>query len=204
MAVIDIILILIFILTAWLGFRKGIITQIGSLAAIVIAIIACRMFGVTVENLIFGQRPDWDSGFSHYAVSIISNAIIYIAVYYAVILIARMLHTLSHVVLLGPLDHIAGAAFSVAKYGLLVSLLLNLYIALFPDTSLLAQSRLADGKAVEKVIGFAPWVLDAINPVDNGDIKSQSEETTDGSAGDKTSDEGQVPETKAVSQVLSF
>lgn len=167
MAAIDIILLLIFILTAWLGFRKGIITQIGSVAAIIVAIIACRMFGATVEDILFGQRPEWDSGFSKYAVSIISNAVIYMVAYYAVILVSRLLHTLTHVVLLAPLDHIAGAAFSVAKYGLLVSLLLNLYIVVFPQTSLLAQSRLADGKAVEAVIGFAPWVLDAINPVND-------------------------------------
>ncbi len=197
MAAIDIILLLIFILTAWLGFRKGIITQIGSVAAIIIAIIACRMFGTTVEDILFGQRPEWDSGFSKYAVSIISNAVIYMVAYYAVILVSRLLHTLTHVVLLAPLDHIAGAAFSVAKYGLLVSLLLNLYIVVFPQTSLLAQSRLADGKAVEAVIGFAPWVLDAINPVNDRQDDGKLPENND-----KETDSQQIPDTKTVSQVV--
>lgn len=124
MAAIDIILLLIFIVSAWLGFRKGIITQLGSVAAIVIAIIACRMFGGTVEQIFFDNHPDWQAGssISHYAVSILANGVIYLVAYYAVILVAKLLHTVSHIVLLAPLDHIAGAAFSVAKYGLVVSL----------------------------------------------------------------------------------
>lgn len=165
MVTIDIILLLVFIVAAWLGFRKGFITQLGSVAAIVVAIIACRLFGQSVEEIIMGQHPEWDSGFSHYAVSIVANCLIYVLVYYAVLLVARLLHQLTHVVFLSPADHIAGAAFSVAKYGLLVSLLLNLYIALFPDTKLLANSRLAGGKVVELTVEFAPWVLDTINPV---------------------------------------
>ncbi|MDE6813633.1 MAG: CvpA family protein, partial [Duncaniella sp.] len=129
MAAIDIILILIFILTAWLGFRKGLIVQLGSVAAIVVAIIACRMFGATVENLFFDCHPDWQTGssLSRYGVSILANGIIYLVAYYAVILVAKFLHTATHAILLAPLDHIAGALFSVAKYGLLVSLLPDSY-----------------------------------------------------------------------------
>ncbi|MBD5300916.1 MAG: CvpA family protein [Bacteroides sp.] len=170
MAAIDIILILIFILTAWLGFRKGLIVQLGSVAAIVVAIIACRMFGATVENLFFDCHPDWQTGssLSRYGVSILANGVIYLVAYYAVILVAKFLHTATHAILLAPLDHIAGALFSVAKYGLLVSLLLNLYIVLFPSAKFLADSRLAGGKVVELTVGFAPWVLDAIHPSDKG------------------------------------
>lgn len=182
MAAIDIILLLIFIVAAWLGFRKGFITQLGSVAAIVVAIIACRMFGTTVEQAFFNHHPDWQTGssISHYAVSILANGLIYIVVYYAVILVSRLLHRVSHVVLLGPLDHMAGAAFSVAKYGLLVSLLLNLYIVFFPATDLVAKSRIAKGRAVEVVIGFAPWVLDTISHADDTNEADKDAESTNG------------------------
>lgn len=173
MAVIDIILLLIFIVSAWLGFRKGIITQLGSVAAIVIAIIACRMFGGVIEEIIVGNNYDWQANpLPRYSFSILVNCAIYLVTYYSVILIARMLHTVSHAVLLGPIDHIAGAAFSVAKYALLVSLLLNLYIAVFPGTTLLSKSRLAGGRAIELVIGFAPWVLDTLHPVERDTLPS--------------------------------
>lgn len=176
MAAIDIILILIFIVAGALGYRKGIITQLGSVAAIVVAIIGCRMLGGTVSDLLFESHPAWeDSSLSRYGVSIISNCIIYLVVYYAVILIAKMLRTVSHAVFLGPLDRIAGAAFSVAKYSLVVSLLLNLYIVLFPSTTLISKSELAGGKAAELVIGFAPWLLDTLHPVER-----DTEQTTEG------------------------
>ncbi len=166
MAVIDILLILIFILSALLGFRKGIITQLGSVAAIVIAIIACRMLGAQVTDLMFGPPDPSQSSLSHYAHSIIANGVIYIVVYYGVVLVAKLLRMVTHAVLLGPLDRIAGAAFSVAKYFLLVSLLINLYVVCFPNTTLLSKSRLAGGQAVDLVVGFAPWLLDTVSPIE--------------------------------------
>lgn len=168
MAAIDIVLLLIFILAAWFGFRKGFIVQLGSVAAIVVAIIACRMLGGTVAELLLDSNPDWQTGswLSRYGVSIMANAVIYLVAYYGVIIIARLLHKMSHVVLLAPVDHIAGAVFSAAKYGLVVSLLLNLCIVLFPNSKFIADSRLAGGKAVGWVIGFAPAVLDTLHPCD--------------------------------------
>lgn len=168
MAAIDIILILIFALSAWLGFRKGIITQLGSVAAIVIAIIACRVLGSQISDMILASHPDWAAeSIKRYGVSILANCGIYIVVYYGVVIIARLLRSVTHAVLLGPLDRIAGAAFSVAKYFLLVSILLNLYIVLFPSTTLLSRSRLAGGQAVDLVVGFAPWMLDTMSPVES-------------------------------------
>lgn len=187
MAAIDIILLLIFIVSAWLGFRKGIITQLGSVAAIVIAIIACRMFGGTVGELLFGSHPEWEnSSLSRYGVSIVANCLIYVVVYYAVIIVAKLLRTVSHAILLGPVDRIAGAAFSIAKYGLLVSLLLNLYVVLFPNTTLLSRSRLGEGKAVELVIGFAPWLLDTLHPVERDTLPEPTPVRTDGGAAPET------------------
>lgn len=188
MEAIDIILLLIFIVSAWLGYRKGIITQLGSVAAIAVAIIACRMFGATVSDIMFGNHPEWEaSSLSRYGVSIVANCLIYVVAYYAVVLVAKVLKMVSHAVLLGPLDRIAGAAFSVAKYGLLVSLLLNLYIVLFPSTSLISRSHLAGGKAVELVIGFAPWLLDTIHPVERD---TDTEDGQTAGSGDK-----KVPDT---------
>ena len=131
MTALDIILLLVFIGSAWLGFRKGIIKQLGSLAAIVIAIIA------------------------------------------------KLLCMVSHAVFLGPLDRIAGAAFSVAKYFLLVSLLLNLYMVIFPDTPLRTKSNLCGGRVVTLTARFAPWVLDAVSPLGTDDDQNLKTEQTD-------------------------
>lgn len=188
MTAIDIILLLIFIVSAWFGFRKGIIKQLGSLAAIVLAIIACRMFGPQVTDIYMAGHPEYEnSAISHYTVSILANAVIYLVAYYAVILVAKLLRMISHAVLLGPLDSIGGAIFSVAKIFLLVSLLLNLYIVCFPSTSLLSKSRLAGGKAVEMTVSYAPWVLGAISPYGHDRTDSP-----DNKAPEKTSNESTI------------
>lgn len=44
----DIVIIVIFAVSAIMGYRKGLIGQIGSVAAIIIGILACRMFGPQV------------------------------------------------------------------------------------------------------------------------------------------------------------
>ena len=73
MTVLDIILLLIFIGSAWYGFRKGIIKQLGSLAAIVVTIIACRTLGQPVAEMLSGRNPDWQaSAVSRATVSILS------------------------------------------------------------------------------------------------------------------------------------
>lgn len=180
MTALDIILLLVFIGSAWFGFRKGIIKQLGSLAAIVIAIIACRCLGPTVVTLLMGSHPDWQaSPISHATVSILANAVIYLVAYYGVILLAKLLRMVSHAVFLGPLDRIAGAAFSVAKYFLLVSLLLNLYMVIFPDTPLRSKSNLCGGRVATLTARFAPWVLDAVSPLGTDDDQNLKTERTD-------------------------
>lgn len=180
MTALDIILLLIFIGSAWLGFRKGIIKQLGSLAAIVIAIIACRCLGQPVTEMLTGAHPDWQaSPISRATVSILANAMIYLVAYYGVIIVAKLLRMVSHAILLGPLDRIAGAAFSMAKYFLLFSLLLNLYMVIFPDTPLRTKSNIGSLRAVAIISRFAPWVLDAVSPLATGNDQCTETERTD-------------------------
>ena len=107
------------------------------------------------------------------------HAAIYLVAYYGVILLAKLLRMVSHAVFLGPLDRIAGAAFSVAKYFLLVSLLLNLYMVIFPDTPLRTKSNLCGGRVVTLTARFAPWVLDAVSPLGTDDDQNLKTEQTD-------------------------
>ena len=104
---------------------------------------------------------------------------IYLVAYYGVILLAKLLRMVSHAVFLGPLDRIAGAAFSVAKYFLLVSLLLNLYMVIFPDTPLRTKSNLCGGRVVTLTARLAPWVPDAVSPLGTDDDQNLKTEQTD-------------------------
>ncbi len=159
MTALDIIILIIFIVAAVMGYRRGFISQIGSVAAIIVGIVACRMFGTAVSQWFM---PDvGDSSMAVYGARILGNCLVYVVAYYAVIIVARMLRTVTHAVFLGPLDRIGGAVVSVVKWFLLVSLLLNLYIVLFDD-SFLSTSHLCGGRPVRWIVELAPKVLGAL------------------------------------------
>lgn len=99
---------------------------------------------------------DEGSALSHYCVTILAYAAIYIAAYYAVIIIAGLLRKVTHTLLMGPLDRMAGALVSVAKWFMAVSVVLNLYIVLFPSVDLSSKSNLANGRPVKWIIELAP------------------------------------------------
>ena len=52
MPALDIAILIVFAVSAVMGFRRGLIAQVGSVAAIIIGIIACRMFGAQVTEMI--------------------------------------------------------------------------------------------------------------------------------------------------------
>lgn len=166
MTVLDVIILIIFIVAAVLGFRKGFIVQVGSLAAIVIGIIACRLFGHQVTEFITpaGDATDSATGSDAltYFYTILVYCGIYIVAYYAVVLVAKVLKLITHTILLGPLDRIGGAIVSVVKWFIPVSLLLNLYMAIDPDCDLTEKMTLASGQPVQWIADLAPAILGII------------------------------------------
>lgn len=152
----DILIIAVFIASAVMGFRKGLIGQIGSVAAIIIGILACRMFGPQVTDMIMPGGDQETNSMPHYCATIMAYAGVYIVAYYAVIIVARMLRTVTHTLLLGPLDSIGGAVVSVIKWFMAVSVAFNLYMAIFPSSDLASKSNLDNGRPVKWIIELAP------------------------------------------------
>ncbi|WP_301706996.1 CvpA family protein [uncultured Duncaniella sp.] len=167
MPTIDIIILIVFAVSAVMGFRKGLITQVGSVAAIIIGIIACRMFGSQVAGMITPSGGPGVNFMSNYGASILACCIIYIVAYYCVIIVAKFLKLVTHTLLLGPLDHIAGAVVNILKWFMVMSVALNLYMVVFSGTDINKASRLGDGRLVTWIIDLAPSVWGALNN-DNG------------------------------------
>lgn len=169
MPVIDIILLIIFIAAAVMGYRKGFIAQAGAVAAIVVSVIACRMLGPSVTDWIMAGHDSPESSMSRFMASAISYAGIYLIAYYAIILIVKLLKLVTHTLFLGPLDRIGGAIVNILKWGLALSLVFNLYLALWPDGKLLSSSTIAGGKPIEWVVGLAPKALGLISHSSHSD-----------------------------------
>ncbi len=160
MPMIDITLLIILTAAALLGFRKGLIAQAGSAAAIIIAIIACRTLGPAATDIIM-PAPE-ESSMSRLMASAIAYSAVYLVAYYAVILISKLLRQVTHTLFLGPLDRIGGAIVNILKWSLALSLAFNLYTALWPDGKLLSSSTLAQGRPIRWITALAPKALGLI------------------------------------------
>jgi uncharacterized membrane protein required for colicin V production len=157
MTFIDILIVIVFGMAVFMGLRRGFIGQLASVTAIVIAVIACRIFGGVLTDMTINLVPESmrDSAIGHYGAGIISGAIVYVAVYYVVKIIAGMLRIVVKALLLGPLDRLGGVVVAIIKYGLALSIALNLWIAM---GGLKAETDNERDKGAEAVARFAPWL----------------------------------------------
>lgn len=155
MAILDLAIYIIIGVAAVTGYRRGFISQASSLAAIVIGIIACRVLGPTVTDLVVGADAN---GLKRFAASVMAYICIYAVVGIGVKIVGRVLGKISHALLLGPLDGVAGAALSIAKWMIGISLVLNLYIAFNPMSDAEGSDIAAD-LPLSAVVKIAPAIF---------------------------------------------
>ena len=191
MSWIDIIIVGVFAFAVVRGLRQGIIGQLGSLAAFVLALIACRAGGQAMADAMGGLVPDSleNTPMGGYVASILVGAIVYGVVYYLVRIVARFIRTVTHALMLGPVDRALGAIFSVLKWGVGLSVVLNLWLALFPKSDFVKESTIGGGIAAENLMELAPWTWGlathgVLDSDDNGEAGEA--DTTDAAADGET------------------
>lgn len=159
---ITILILVVAVVAIVMGLRRGIVREAVSLCAIVAGVAVVRMFGdaaTAVAEVAMGVEPG-ASSVSHYTASIVGCALLFVAVWIIVYLVGRMLRGVVHAVKLGIIDRLAGAAYCVAKYLLVLSLLLNFIYLLAPSAAMWG----ADPKAgvCGAILGYAPWLFGVI------------------------------------------
>lgn len=161
MGAIDILIIIVAVAGAVVGFARGIIAQVGQIVAIIGSIVLCRLFGGTVAS-IFGSPDDFGN-------VIIAYAIVFVAGYLLIWLVARMLRGVIHTARLGIADSLAGAVFKTVQWLLIVSLAMNLYAAVGGDKEITD----APGKPWRSAVAdFAPSVLGYLSRFNNGEAEN--------------------------------
>ena len=91
--------------------------------------------------------------------------------------------------MLGPVDRALGAIFSVLKWGVGLSVVLNLWLALFPKSDFVKESTIGGGIAAENLMELAPWAWGlathgVLDSDDNGEAGEA--DTTDAAADGET------------------
>lgn len=134
------------------GYRRGVLAQLGSVIGVIGGIICCHLFA--------GQLARYFAGDEASATTLmLDNAMAYVLVFTVCYIIGRFLgKTISRslrILKLGFIDKLGGSLFCACEYFLVFSLLLNVWIAIFPKTKL----RTDHTEVKEKVVNFAPAVL---------------------------------------------
>ncbi len=163
MIALDILLLAVVGTAVVIGYSRGILSQIGSIAAIVAGVVIARLLGSTVASWVGDGQSALDS--------VAGYGIAFVAAYAGVWYMSRMLRSAVRTAHLGVFDRVAGAAFKVFKWGLALSLVLNVYLLVSDN-----DERLHDPGAPwrKAAIDFAPAVLGYIS-----DMKSADNATAD-------------------------
>ncbi len=159
MGLLDAIIIIVVLGAAFVGFKKGVISQLGGIAGIILGVVACRLFAdelaITIEDLI---SDDANKTVSKGSI-VLAYTIIFIAVYLLSQILAKFLHSIVKAVKLGWLNRLAGTVFAVIQWTFLLSIALNVVQVLLPDKPLASKSSLGDGALIVAVMDFAPNLM---------------------------------------------
>ena len=164
MAIIDIAMIVVCILGIALGLYKGLMAQIGSVAGILLGIIACRIWGDDATRFVASIMPDLSASgeAAAYANNVIANVFLFLGVYLLAMLVAKLLHNIISNLSLGWINCLLGGVFGAVKWLVIMSVVLNLWEALLPDHSIVSTSQLMGGIAAKTVLNLAPALFGSI------------------------------------------
>lgn len=158
MSTIDVLFIFVVIVASIYGYCKGVLAQMGALAGILVGIICCRLFADDVaaffnEHFLNSTATKSSSMFLN---NVVAYVVVFLLAYFSARIIAKLLTAVVKQIKLGIINRFAGAVFAVLQGLIILSLLLNLWIALFPDSGLTKNSK---GYTDEKLVNLAPDIL---------------------------------------------
>lgn len=159
MSAIDIIILIVFGVGVVTGFFKGAMRQIGSAAGVVLGFIGARLFGTATGIAIFGMPTEADPSMSPMMVKVMGCIVVYLAIWVAVYLVVRLVKGIISAVGLGFLDRLGGSAIMLMKLFLAVSIVLNVWRFVQPQSSVFEQSHLMDGRIFIYIMDFFPWLM---------------------------------------------
>lgn len=149
MTAFNIFLILLAIVAGALGFRSGIIKQIGSLVGIVAGIIGCRIYGEAVAQWGISISSEETSPV---LVTILAYVAVFILAYLALTLAASLLRNIVKAIHISFIDRIAGSAFRIVLWFFVLSIALNVWVAFLPEQA-------PQGIWAQRVEKIAPIVM---------------------------------------------
>jgi len=157
MNTIDIIILIPLLLGFVFGLSKGFISEIISIAVIVVGIYGSKWLSPIMVSIL----TDVFKVSERLAVPL-SFVVLFIAIAVALKIIAKSLNKLINSISLGGLNKLFGGIFGLIKYALIISLLLNVFQAIDAKAGLLKPELKASSILYTPLTNFAPELWDEV------------------------------------------
>jgi membrane protein required for colicin V production len=157
MNAIDLILLVPLLWAAWRGLRKGLIVEIFSLLALFAGIYG----GIHFSDYMAEWLSEETTIHENY-LPVIAFAVTFIGVVVAVYFLGKSVEKVAHIAALKPLNKILGMVFSIAKFGLFLSIILIFLDPLNRTTKLVPQETIDASILYTPVKDFSLFIIPAI------------------------------------------
>lgn len=154
MSIIDIVILVFFSIGTYSGFKRGLLLEIISLSAFLIAII----LGIKFMGWGAVILSDYVEGYNTF-LSFAMFVIIFITIILIMNLIGKSIKKMLDITLLGKIDNLAGAIFGIIKWALILSIFFWLYGSLGGGFS---ESTLNESYLYSPLSKFAPSLLNLL------------------------------------------
>lgn len=149
----DIIIIIVIVYSIFKGYRSGLVKQLASLAGI----IACILLSNKVAFIVLPYLRHWGI-FPDSLVEPAAFITSFLLIFAFVLVLGHMLQTILESVKMGLLNKLGGVVICLAKWLIIVSLILNLVEKMDKDHSLIAEDISRQSKTYIYVQPLAPAI----------------------------------------------
>ena len=157
----DTILLIIVITATVLGFRRGLVGQLASLASLAIGVAVCILVGDEATAFYRSMNPECNN-WPHptFTVPAVVNGALFLLVSLTVRVIALLVkRTARSTTATSLLDRLGGVALNVFKWTLVLSILLNFMFMASPHSSTFTTRHALDNKPFELTLNLMPYLL---------------------------------------------
>lgn len=166
---IDIVLGILLVLSAINGFRKGLIAELASLAALILGIWGAIEFSdVTSDFLV----ENFNLKSEH--LNIISFVVTFVVIVILVHIVGGVVNKMVETVMLGFLNKLAGMIFGIVKAALILSIILVVFDKIDKDIQILSPEAKSESRMYEPIRNLAPSLFPFIDFWDDTDKTDNS------------------------------
>ena len=151
-----IILVFVILMTVW-GMVRGIVRQVGDLAALLLGVICTYIWSKDLAILLF-ERTEWSLAVCQF----VATLALFTTIYITLRIVVACIRSIAQKVRLGWIDSIAGGIFGAFKAILFASIVLNVAMFLTKDSDIWKSPTFTQTFCYEVVRDFAPQIFNIV------------------------------------------